>query len=269
MTAGAAGSPDRIRGAARFDLGRLFAAPRPSLLPRTAAPRTRVTATRSPRPRRESAGCLPCPPPRPNQRPRRRSRPLYLPEKFTPYRFAMSAAFPLPDLPRDNPLIEERVALGKAFPRNRALPRRHPFLRFLPPRCHSPTRAGVGRASRGRPARATRCRCSTSRGRHFFWDGRAPIAARPGPDADPGPHRDGRTLTNVVAKLARRHPTTRRSLPRPSGPRKSPRKDRPRPRAVPADAHLLRLKIRSRACAARRRSARQRSAGLELFMTEI
>jgi hypothetical protein len=29
------------------------------------------------------------------------------------YRFAMSRTFPVPDLPRDNPLIEERVALGE------------------------------------------------------------------------------------------------------------------------------------------------------------
>lgn len=40
-------------------------------------------------------------------------KPLYMPEKFTPYRFTMSGSFPAPDLPRDNPLIEERVALGK------------------------------------------------------------------------------------------------------------------------------------------------------------
>ncbi|SHK28937.1 Cytochrome c peroxidase [Rubritalea squalenifaciens DSM 18772] len=39
--------------------------------------------------------------------------PLYLPEKYTPYRFAMSRRFPRPALPRDNPLLEERVALGK------------------------------------------------------------------------------------------------------------------------------------------------------------
>lgn len=39
--------------------------------------------------------------------------PIDLPEKFTPYRFAMSRTFPVPDLPRDNPLIEERVALGE------------------------------------------------------------------------------------------------------------------------------------------------------------
>ena len=39
-------------------------------------------------------------------------KPLYLPEKFTPYRFKMSKRFPMPDLPRDNPLTEERVKLG-------------------------------------------------------------------------------------------------------------------------------------------------------------
>jgi len=38
---------------------------------------------------------------------------LYLPGKFTPYRLTISKTFPIPDLPRDNPLIEERVALGK------------------------------------------------------------------------------------------------------------------------------------------------------------
>jgi hypothetical protein len=50
-------------------------------------------------------------------------KPLYLPEKFTPYRFAMSGTFPIPDLPRDNPLTEERVALGKALFNETALSR--------------------------------------------------------------------------------------------------------------------------------------------------
>ncbi|MEQ1853171.1 MAG: cytochrome-c peroxidase, partial [Chthoniobacteraceae bacterium] len=50
-------------------------------------------------------------------------KPLYLPEKFTPHRFTMSGTFPMPDLPRDNPLIEERVALGKALFNETALSR--------------------------------------------------------------------------------------------------------------------------------------------------
>lgn len=50
-------------------------------------------------------------------------KPLYLPEKFTPYHFTMSGTFPIPDLPRDNPLIDERVALGKALFNETALSR--------------------------------------------------------------------------------------------------------------------------------------------------
>ena len=40
-------------------------------------------------------------------------KPLYLPKNYTPYRFEMGATFPIPDLPRDNPLIVERVDLGR------------------------------------------------------------------------------------------------------------------------------------------------------------
>jgi cytochrome c peroxidase len=43
------------------------------------------------------------------------AKPLYLPPQYVPYRLTMSQNFPLPKLPRDNPLIEERVALGKAL----------------------------------------------------------------------------------------------------------------------------------------------------------
>jgi len=39
-------------------------------------------------------------------------KPVYLPAKYTPWPFQMSASFPIPDLPRDNPLISERVTLG-------------------------------------------------------------------------------------------------------------------------------------------------------------
>ena len=42
-------------------------------------------------------------------------QPLYLPPHFTPFRFVMDPRFPVPDLPRDNPLIEERVTLGEAL----------------------------------------------------------------------------------------------------------------------------------------------------------
>ena len=39
--------------------------------------------------------------------------PIELPVTFTPFRFKMSQRFPIPPLPRDNPLIKERAALGK------------------------------------------------------------------------------------------------------------------------------------------------------------
>jgi cytochrome c peroxidase len=41
------------------------------------------------------------------------AKPLYLPAKFTPYPFRMSSTFPMPELARDNPLMVERVELGK------------------------------------------------------------------------------------------------------------------------------------------------------------
>ncbi len=48
-------------------------------------------------------------------------QPLYMPKEFTPYRFNMSAMFPIPSLPRDNPLIEERVSLGDKLFHEKAL----------------------------------------------------------------------------------------------------------------------------------------------------
>jgi cytochrome c peroxidase len=40
-------------------------------------------------------------------------KPLYLPARFTPYPLQISAKFPIPALPRDNPLLVERVELGR------------------------------------------------------------------------------------------------------------------------------------------------------------
>lgn len=42
-------------------------------------------------------------------------KPLYLPNDFTPFPFKTSRRFPAPFLPRDNPLIEERVSLGRSL----------------------------------------------------------------------------------------------------------------------------------------------------------
>ena len=49
----------------------------------------------------------------PTEVPREKITPLYIPDKYTPYPFKMSRSFPMPLLPRDNPLLIERVELGK------------------------------------------------------------------------------------------------------------------------------------------------------------
>jgi len=45
--------------------------------------------------------------------PEARHAALDLPEVFTPHPFRMASTFPMPNLPKDNPLILERVALGR------------------------------------------------------------------------------------------------------------------------------------------------------------
>ncbi|HEY2951332.1 MAG TPA: MbnP family protein, partial [Verrucomicrobiae bacterium] len=132
-------------------------------------------------------------------------KPLYLPDQFTPYRFKMSGTFPLPDLPRDNPLIEERVQLGERLFRETALARDGTLscaschvasTAFADPRRHS---TGVGRQAGTRNAMPLfNLAWKTS----FFWDGRAPSlraqALMPIQD-----HAEmDESLTNVIAKLS-------------------------------------------------------------------
>jgi cytochrome c peroxidase len=132
-------------------------------------------------------------------------KPLYLPAKFTPYRFEMNATFPIPDLPRDNPLIEERVALGKKLFHEPVLSKdntlscaschdaRHAF--SDPRRYRVGVRDQVG-------TRNAMPLFNLAWKNSFFWDGRAPSlraqALMPIQD-----HAEmDETLTNVCAKLA-------------------------------------------------------------------
>lgn len=57
----------------------------------------------------------------PAEAPREKVTPLHLPEKYTPHPFKMSRRFPMPSLPRDNPLLTERVELGKALFHDKSL----------------------------------------------------------------------------------------------------------------------------------------------------
>ena len=130
--------------------------------------------------------------------------PLYLPAKFTPYPFRMSATFPIPDLPKDNPLIEERVALGEKLFHETALSKDGTLscaschkvnAAFTDPRKYSVgVREQVGTRN-AMPLFNLAWKSS------FFWDGRAPSlraqALMPIQD-----HTEmDESLTNMVAKL--------------------------------------------------------------------
>lgn len=132
-------------------------------------------------------------------------KPLFLPEKLTPYRFEMGATFPIPALPRDNPLLEERVALGKRLFHETALSRdgsvscaschdaRHAFA--------DPRAASVG--VRGRTGtRNAMPLFNLAWKNSFFWDGRAP-SLRVQAHMQIQDHAEmDENLTNVVAKLS-------------------------------------------------------------------
>jgi cytochrome c peroxidase len=131
-------------------------------------------------------------------------KPLYLPAKHTPYRFTMSGYFPIPPLPRDNPLIEERIALGEKLFHDTALSRDGTLSCAS---CHlsenaftDPRRFSIGVEGRigtrnGMPLFNLAWKTS------FFWDGRAPSlreqALKPIQD-----HLEmDETLENIVSKL--------------------------------------------------------------------
>jgi cytochrome c peroxidase len=131
-------------------------------------------------------------------------KPLYLPKKVTPFKFTMGSQFPMPDLPNDNPLIEERVALGKRLFHETALSKdgtiscascHEPSAAFTDPRRFS---LGVANGIGNRNAMPLFNLAWKS---SFFWDGRAPSlrvqALMPIED-----HREmDEALENVVKKL--------------------------------------------------------------------
>ncbi len=131
-------------------------------------------------------------------------KPLYLPEKFTPFPFQMSAFFPIPDLPRDNPLISERVTLGEKLFHEKMLSKDGTLAcaschksenAFSDPRKYS---VGVREQTGTRNAMPLFNLAWKSA---FFWDGRAPSLRAQAliPIQD---HTEmDESLTNVCAKL--------------------------------------------------------------------
>jgi cytochrome c peroxidase len=133
-------------------------------------------------------------------------QPLYLPAKFTPYAFQMSSRFSVPALPRDNPLLNERVALGDQLFHDPTLSRNY---RVSCASCHEPEHAfsdprqfsvGVEERTGTRNAMPLFNMAWKS---DFFWDGRAPSLRAQAliPIQD---HAEmDENLTNLVQKLAK------------------------------------------------------------------
>ncbi len=103
-------------------------------------------------------------------------KPLYLPQKITPFKFTMGAQFPMPALPNDNPLIEERVQLGDLLFHETALSRDNTISCAS---CHDqsaaltdPRRFSIG-VSGGIGNRNAMPLFNLAWKQAFFWDGRA------------------------------------------------------------------------------------------------
>ena len=131
-------------------------------------------------------------------------RPLYLPEKFTPYEFKMGATFPIPDLPRDNPLTVERVELGRTlfFDQRLSINDEQSCAD-----CHAPEKAFTDgrRTARGAEGgfgpRNSMPLFNLAWKREFFWDGRAKSLREQVLQPIQNPIEMHQSLTNLVAKL--------------------------------------------------------------------
>jgi cytochrome c peroxidase len=136
------------------------------------------------------------------------AKPLYLPKKFMPFPFQMSATFPVPDLPRDNPLTMERVELGKKlfFDKRISINDEQSCAD-----CHSPEKAFTDgrRTSRGAEgelgARNAMPLFNLAWKSEFFWDGRAATLRQQVLQPMQNPIEMHQNLTNLVVKLTRAH----------------------------------------------------------------
>lgn len=132
-------------------------------------------------------------------------KPLYLPAKFTPYPFQMSATFPVPDLPRDNLLTVERVELGRKLFYDRRISIND---QQSCADCHSPEKAFTDDRITARGAegefgpRNTMPLFNLAWKREFFWDGRARSIREQVLQPIQNPIEMHESLTNLVVKLA-------------------------------------------------------------------
>ncbi len=132
-------------------------------------------------------------------------KPLYLPKKITPYPFQMSATFPIPNLPRDNPLTVERVELGKKlfFDRRISINDQQSCAD-----CHAPEKAftdgrRVALGAEGESGtRNTMPLFNLAWKSSFLWDGRAKSLREQVLIPIQNPIEMHQSLTNLVAKLS-------------------------------------------------------------------
>ena len=131
-------------------------------------------------------------------------KPLYLPATFTPYPFQMSTTFPIPNLPRDNPLLVERVDLGRKifFDKRISINDQQSCAD-----CHSPERAFTDGRKTARGAegifgqRNTMPLFNLAWKNEYFWDGRAKNLRAQVLQPIQNPVEMHQTLTNLCDKL--------------------------------------------------------------------
>ena len=132
-------------------------------------------------------------------------RPLYLPAKFTPYPFQMSAMFPVPDLPRDNPLTVARVELGRKlfFDQRLSINDQQSCAD-----CHAPGKAFTDGRKTARGAegkfgeRNSMPLLNLAWKKKYFWDGRVKSLREQVLQPIQNPFEMHQSLTNLVAKLS-------------------------------------------------------------------
>jgi cytochrome c peroxidase len=125
----------------------------------------------------------------------------------TPYRFTFSADFPIPDLPRDNPLTQEGVRLGSLLFFEKALSINGSQSCAS---CHNPTRAFTDSPRRKSIGAEGKVGTRNSMPifnlawkKSFFWDGRARSIREQVLEPIQNPIEMHETLPNVVSKLNR------------------------------------------------------------------
>ena len=131
--------------------------------------------------------------------------PIDFPASYTAHGFQMSRRFPIPDLPSDNPLIEERIELGRLLFHD---PRLSADNSIACASCHKTEAAMSDNRTKSigidgqRSRRHSMPLFNLAWKQQFFWDGRAPSLRQQALMPIEDPTEMGETLPNVLNKLA-------------------------------------------------------------------